>query len=153
MSNTNKPSNNSIIGAVIEKGIEKLMDFDKSEVLKTANHLMEQGNAVMDKLDEKYHINPITVEQYLTQISPSIDGEIVKYHQSSHFQPLGGEIKLNKDVQSDNVAVVWDFYFADSQKKMHKIGSHKVMDKGFFTQESYERIIKGLVFDIEPPKN
>lgn len=152
MSNTNKPNDNSIIGAVIEKGIEKLMDFDKSEVLKTANHIMENGNAIMDRLDAKYHIDPISVEQYLTQISPKIDEEIVKYWQTSHFQPLGGEIKLNKDTQSDDVAVVWDFYFVDSQKKMHKIGSQKTMDKGFFVQESYERIIKGLVFDIDTPK-
>lgn len=152
MNNTNKPNDNSIIDAVIEKGIEKLMDFDKSEVLKTANHIMENGNAIMDKLDAKYHIDPISVEKYLTQISPKIDEEIIKYQQSSHFQPLGGEIKLSKDNQSDDVAVVWDFYFTDSHKKIHKIGSQKVIDKGFFVQESYERIIKGLIFDIYPPK-
>lgn len=153
MSNTTNPHDNSIVGAMIEKGIEKLMDFDKSEVLKTVNHAIESGNAIMDKLDEKYHIDPITVEQYLMQISPRIDEEIVKYWHSSHFQPLGGEIKLNKEMSGENVLVVWDFYFADANKKMHKIGSQKVMDKEFFVQESYERIIKGLVFDINTPKN
>lgn len=152
MSNIHKSNDNSIISTVIEKGMEKLMDFEKSEVLRTANHIMEHGNAVMDELDKKYHIDPITVEQYLTQISPSIDGEILKYWQSSNSQPLGGEIKLNKDSKSDDVSVMWDFYFTDASKKMHKIGSQKVMDKGFFTQESYERAIKGLVFDINPPK-
>lgn len=152
MSNTTKPNDNSIISTVIEKGIEKLMDFEKSEVLRAANHIMEHGNAVMDELDKKYHIDPITVEQYLTQISSSIDGEIIKYQQSKHFQPLGGEIKLNKDTQSDNVLVAWDFYFADNHKKMHKIGSHQVLNKEYFVKDSYERIIKGLAFDIHPPK-
>lgn len=155
MSNIHKSNDNSIIITAIEKGvekgIEKLMDFEKSEVLRTANHIMEHGNAIMDELDEKYHIDPITVEQYLTQISPKIDEEIIK-HQSSHLQPLGGEIKLSKDMQSKHVLVAWDFYFADSQKKMHKIGSQKVMDKEFFTQESYVRILQGLVFDIHSPK-
>lgn len=152
MSNIHKNNDNSILSAVIEKGVEKLMDFEKSEVLRTVNHAIETGNVIMDNLDQKYHVDPITVEQYLTQISPKIDEEIIKHYQSSQFQPLGGEMKLGKDTQSKHVLVVWDFYFVDVDKKMHKIGSQKVMDKEFFTQESYARILQGLVFDIHPPK-
>lgn len=147
MSNTNQ-TQNSLTNTVVEK----LLNLENSELLKIANSAIEYGNACMDKLDEKYQIDQLTVEQYLSQISPNIDEQIIKYWQSTNQQPLGGEIKLSKNNTDDNVLIVWDFYFSDNNKKIHKIGSQKVMDKSFFTSESYENILKNPVFDITPPK-
>lgn len=150
--NNLQPPQNNLFQDRIEKGIEKLLDFEKSEILQTVNHTIKSGNEFMDKLDKKYQIEPISVEQYLRQISPNIDEQITKHIHQSKLQPLGGEIKLSKDTTSDNILVAWDFYFNDQNNKMHKIGSHKIIDKIFFTQESYERITQNIVFDINPPK-
>lgn len=149
MSNSNKTSSHTDL---ISGLVDNLFNFQNSEVLKVANHVMTEGHKVMDKLDEKYHIEPMNIDVFLQKMSPSIDEKVLETAKLEHTTPVGGEIKLSIEQSSGHVLAVWEFYFIDSKKQYKKINSQKVFDKDFFTVEAYTQIKNtSPTFNIEAP--
>lgn len=136
----------------IEKAIDHLTNFEKSEFIQKTNHMMEKGHQVMDKIDAEYQIAPMTIEQLLNNFSPVIDEKIIQHVKSTQETPVGGEIKFS--LKSDNeILAIWDFYFTDKNNKYKKISSEKIIAKSSVTDDAYQHI-KGNspTFNIDPPK-
>lgn len=150
MSQSNKKSNPAdLIGSVVDG----LFNFKNSQVLKFANHAIEESNKVMDKLDEKYHVDPMTIEDFLQKISPSIDEKILATAKEENVTPVGGEIRLSINPNTQDVLIVWEFYFINQIQQYKKINSKKVINKDFFITEAYVEIKNNSpVYNIEAPK-
>lgn len=146
--NQNSNDNTGLFG----KAIDKLMNFENSEVLKSTTEMMNKGHEVMDKLDAKYQVKPLTLDELLNNFSPIIDEKVIRHAKSTHETPVGGEIKFT--AKSDNeILAVWEFYFTDSQNKYKKISSEKVIEKSSVTDETYQHIkANSPTFSIDPPK-
>lgn len=146
--NTNKPAN------FVEKTIDKLMNFENSEILQKTNQMMAQGHKVMDNIDAQYRIEPMSIEKLLQNFSPIIDEKVIQYAKTKNLKPIGGEIKFSISPTNENeIITCWDFYFIDTNQQYKKISSEKTITKSSLTEEAYKNIKNNqLTFEIEPPK-
>lgn len=124
--------------------VKDLLNFENSEVLNLVNQKL-------DELSAKYETNPVSLNDFLMELSPIIDEKIIDHAKYNQLTPVGGSISLSKNPSDDNVLVAWEFYFSNNEKKLQKIQSEKIFDKGIFDAESYQKIINGLNFDIDVP--
>ncbi len=131
---------------------QTLSDFEKSETLQTIDNAVEKGNQWLDNVQEQYKREPITLEQYLENISPTIDEQIKNYCQKQPVQSLGGELIFKEDTD-DKIHIQCDCYYKNATGKIIKISSEKRLDKAIFTTESLEKILKtSPIYPIEPPQ-
>lgn len=128
----------------VEKIIHGLFNIQNSEII-------QKSNALMDRLDETYHIEKITLESLLQELSPKIDQEIIKTAKQGNLTPVAGDLKIS--VKDDkHLSIFWEFYYTDSNNKYHKTQSEKVIDNSFLTDDSITRIkTQPLAFPINPP--
>ena len=133
------------------KVLNRLLDFENSELLNTADKIIKTGNKIIDKVDEIHHIEPMSIEQFLIKTSPKIDKEIIHHANSNHLTPIGREIKFSTQ-NNDKILVVWEFYFTDKDSKYSKIGGEKTINTLLLTIEANHQIkANDLVFNINPP--
>lgn len=128
-----------------------LLKLENSEILQTINHATNIANQKLDELNAKYETNPVSLNDFLMELSPIIDAKIIAHAQVNQLIPVGGGIALSKNLSDDNVLVAWEFYFSNNEKKLQKIHSEKIFDKEIFESESYQKIINRLSFDIDVP--
>lgn len=135
----------------LKKIISNLHDFENSEFLRSAKYVIDTGHQIMDKIDEFHHIEPITIEQLIDKLSPSIDKEIIKHHQKN-LKPIGGELKLSIQ-ENHSILAVWEFYFTNEYNSYHKIGGNKTIEPSWLIDDDYQKIkSKPLTFEITQPQ-
>ncbi len=136
----------------LKKQGESLLKFEDSEVLQSIDSSLEKGNQLLDDVNEKYKRDPITIDQYLKNVSPSIDEQIKNYCQRQNMQSLGGELIFKGDT-NDKIHIQYDCYYKDMTGKIIKTSSEKRLDKDVFTAESLQTIIDtSPKYPIDPPK-
>ncbi len=134
----------------LKKQSEKLLNIDESETLKAIDGAVEKGNQLLDDIQKEHTKEPITINQFLADIAPSIDEKIKKYCQRHHVQSLGGELSFKEDTK-DKIHIQYDCYYKDMTGKIIKTSSEKRLDKTIFTAEAVEEIIKtNPIYPIEP---
>lgn len=134
-----------------KKIFNHLIDFENSETLKTIKNMADKGNQLMDKIDDSFHVEPLSIKQLLNYLSPVIDEKIIEQMKDTTLKPIGGELKLIAQLNND-ILVIWDFYFINTQNKYIKIGNEKIIKQSRLTHEACEQIKSNvMVFDIKTP--
>ena len=94
---------------------------------------------------------PISIVDFLNDLSPAIDKEVIKIIESEDLTANGGEIKIYS-LSEKEIGLEWDYYFTDTNGIHIKKSSKQEIPSRILIEESLKEIEKSpLIFPITPP--
>lgn len=95
----------------------------------------------------------MNIEDFLNKSSTVIDKEIIRISKKEGLIPIGGELKLRFIKDSQDICVLWDFYFQEKENKMIRKSSERLIRNNLFTEESVEFVkLENPIYPISAPK-
>lgn len=95
--------------------------------------------------------DPVTLNEFLGDLSPAIDNEVIKIAKSENLQANGGEIEVFA-IDDKRFGLRWECYFTDEKGTHIKKSSEQAVPNRILTAASLETIQQStLTFPIDPP--
>ena len=95
--------------------------------------------------------DPVDLNDFLADLSPAIDHEVIKIATSENLKANGGEIKVHA-IDDKCFGVMWECYFTDAEGSHIKKSSEQIVPNRILTNASLETMQKSaLIFAIDPP--
>lgn len=92
----------------------------------------------------------LSLETLIKEISPILDKEIIKISQKENLIPIGGQVKL--ETQIDDISISWNFYFQDKQNNLVEKSSQRIINGNAIDRHSFNYITQNSpAYAIDTP--